>query len=171
MQGLAALRWRRFYGPVARRSVSRRSHQSELCEAYQEVGNCMGLFYDPFILTTALSMISWKYAVDRFFPGDTRASHCRLMCGPAVSESSDLLSAASVHRVACQAERARSAQRLRCWIPTSIDFLFLMLSKSQPSSRVGVEIYGYMCRHAGFSILAINTADKSESDGNVPGSR
>ena len=77
----------------------------------------------------------------------------------------------SVHRVACQAERARSAQRLRCWIPTSIDFLFLMLSKSQPSSRVGVEIYGYVCRHAGFAILAINTADKSESDGNVPGSR
>eukprot|EP00449_Zooxanthella_nutricula_P044563 CAMPEP_0198594656 /NCGR_PEP_ID=MMETSP1462-20131121/140916_1 /TAXON_ID=1333877 /ORGANISM="Brandtodinium nutriculum, Strain RCC3387" /LENGTH=365 /DNA_ID=CAMNT_0044326273 /DNA_START=1 /DNA_END=1095 /DNA_ORIENTATION=- len=33
-------------------------HQSELCDACREFGNCMGVFYDPFILTTALSLVS-----------------------------------------------------------------------------------------------------------------
>jgi len=36
-------------------------HQSELCDACQQFGNCMGVFYDPFVLTTALSLVSGQY--------------------------------------------------------------------------------------------------------------
>jgi len=36
-------------------------HQSELCDACREFGNCMGVFYDPFVLTTALSLVSGSY--------------------------------------------------------------------------------------------------------------
>jgi len=40
-------------------------HLSRLCDACREFGNCMGVFYDPFVLTTALSLVSgqpvqWK---------------------------------------------------------------------------------------------------------------
>jgi len=44
---------------------SKGTHQSELCDACREFGNCTGVFYDPFILTTALQIVSgsdvtWK---------------------------------------------------------------------------------------------------------------
>jgi len=36
-------------------------HQSRLCDACREFGNCMGMFYDPFVLTTALSLVSGHF--------------------------------------------------------------------------------------------------------------
>jgi len=41
-------------------STSKGMHQSELCGACREYGNCKGLFYDPFIHTTALGMCTGK---------------------------------------------------------------------------------------------------------------
>ncbi|CAE8651930.1 unnamed protein product, partial [Polarella glacialis] len=40
-------------GGGARRGM----HQSSLCEACTQYGNCMGIFYDPLVLTTALGLI------------------------------------------------------------------------------------------------------------------
>lgn len=45
-------------------------HQSELCTACREYGNCMGVFYDPFVLTTALSMVTDKRVLWRIFSKD-----------------------------------------------------------------------------------------------------
>ena len=36
-------------------------HQSRLCDACREFGSCMGMFYDPFVLTTALSLVSGHF--------------------------------------------------------------------------------------------------------------
>jgi len=36
-------------------------HQSEFFDACRELWNCMGVFYDPFVLTTALSLVSGSY--------------------------------------------------------------------------------------------------------------
>jgi hypothetical protein len=41
------------------------THMNELCDACREFGNCSGVFYDPFVLTTALSIMTdtevrWK---------------------------------------------------------------------------------------------------------------
>jgi len=51
-------------GPAGDRT-NKGSHQNELCDACREFGNCTGVFYDPFILTTALQIVSgsdvtWK---------------------------------------------------------------------------------------------------------------
>lgn len=45
-------------------------HQVELCEACREFGNCTGVFYDPFILTTALSIVSGQYVQWKAFSAD-----------------------------------------------------------------------------------------------------
>jgi hypothetical protein len=49
------------------RSQKSGMHQSELCDACREFGNCMGVFYDPFVLTTALSLVSGQYVQWRSF--------------------------------------------------------------------------------------------------------
>jgi len=78
-------------------------HQSDLCEACQTYGNCMGVFYDPFVLTTALGMlcgqqISWRPFSD-MYPELLIAD-----CGPDMQ----VCLQPHVHIAAPQNERSRS---------------------------------------------------------------
>lgn len=46
------------------------AHQNELCDACREFGNCTGVFYDPFILTTALQIVSGSDVTWKAFNAD-----------------------------------------------------------------------------------------------------
>jgi len=54
----------------SRKRAQHGMHQSELCDACREFGNCMGVFYDPFVLTTALSLASGQYVQWKAFSAE-----------------------------------------------------------------------------------------------------